>query len=817
MQASRDRYESILRQAEDAIIVVDASQTISLFNNGAERVFGYSTEEVIGKPIDILLPERLVERYLGRVDTFVQSPVTSGAMSQRGMPLFGRRKDGTEFPVEVSLSKVGEPDDVEVTSILRDISERVRTEDEIRKLGMEQAAIAEIGRIIGSTLDIDEVYERFADEVSTLIPFDRLSVDLVPEDEHVGVSAYRVGTAVEGRQRSQKYSLSGTTVEAVVRDRKGLLIAEPDMARLASQYPGLRASIDAGHRSFMTVPLISDDQVIGTITIRSAELGAYSQHDLELAERIGSQIAGAVANAQLHSALRREAEDRTLAQVALMESEERNRAIVQAIPDLIFRVRGDGTFLDYQGARDELSLPPEVWLGKPLSAVLPPEVAAPATGSINRAILTGRVQEFEYTLPVSMPEGEVRDWEGRAVKAGEDEVLILARDITERKRLSAELLQAQKMEAVGNLAGGIAHDFNNMLTAIASYTDLAAARLGMRTPVRDYLDEVRKAADRAASLTRQLLVFSRRQIVNPKVIDLNDIILDMDKMLRRLIREDIELVTLPAENLRLVQADPGHLEQVLMNLAVNASDAMPEGGKLVIETLNVDVDDDLASRHADLSSGDYVGLTVRDTGEGMTKEVRSRVFEPFFTTKETGKGTGLGLSTVYGIVTQNGGAITVESEQGVGTTFRVLLPAVSDGKEDLPLRDDAGFLPTGSETILLVEDEPLVRGVGAEVLRHQGYTVLEASNGVEALEAALNADEPIDLLVADVVMPLMGGKELADRLKESHAEIRVLYTTGYTEDTALIREVAADTSSLLQKPFGPTELTERVRRSLDGS
>ena len=235
-----------------------------------------------------------------------------------------------------------------------------------------------------------------------------------------------------------------------------------------------------------------------------------------------------------------------------------------------------------------------------------------------------------------------------------------------------------------------------------------------------------------------------------------------------------------------------------------------------VETHNVVVDGELAFQRPDLTPGDYVGITVRDTGEGMTPEIQSRVFEPFFTTKEVGKGTGLGLSTVYGIVVQNRGAITVESETGVGTTFRVLLPASVDEKVELPLRDEEGFLPTGSETILLVEDEPLVRGVEAEVLRHQGYTVIEAANGVEALEAAHNCDENIDLLVTDVVMPLMGGKELADRLKGSNQGIKVLYSTGYTENTALMREVAAHDSSLLHKPFGPVELADRVRRSLDG-
>ena len=684
---------------------------------------------------------------------------------------------------------------------------------ELGEQSAERAVLAEIGRIISSSLDIGYVYERFAEQVQRLIPCERHMAGEVNVDRNTLRETYCWGIDVPGRQPDDMYPLVGTISEVAVRARSATLITGVPET-LAKKFPSLVPTLECGLRSFLAVPLIVRDEVIGILHIRSTNPDAYTEHHVTLAQRVGDQIAGAIANAQLHRDLRQEAEERRLAQIALTQSEERNRAIVEAIPDLIFRVRGDGTFLDYQGAKDEFSLPAEVWLGKRVSDVLPPDVAELATQSINRAILTAQVQEFEYTLPVH--DGEMRDWEGRTVKAGDEEVLILVRDITERKLLSAELLQAQKMEAVGTLAGGVAHDFNNMLTAITGYTDLAAVTPGIPGHVRGYLDEVRKASDRAASLTRQLLTFSRRQIVNRKVIDLNDVILDMDKMLRRLIREDIELVTLPAEDLRLVQADPGHIEQMLMNMAVNASDAMPEGGKLVVKTLNVDVDDILASQHGDLSSGDYVGLIVRDTGEGMTEEVRSRAFEPFFTTKEVGKGTGLGLSTVHGIVTQIGGAITVESEQGVGTTLRVLLPAVTEDKEDLPLRGEVGFLPIRSETILLVEDEPLVRGVAAEVLRHQGYKVIESANGVEALEEALKADEPIDLLVTDLVMPLMGGKELADRFRESRPDIKVLYSTGYSEDTTLIRELAADGSSLLQKPFGPTELAEWVRLSLDG-
>ena len=683
----------------------------------------------------------------------------------------------------------------------------------VRQAAHESEVLARVSRAVSSSIDLNDILDLYAAAVGEIIPVDSAGIGLIDhESQTVTPRHLTVNSEIDLPTRDGRvaFPLEGSLSGEVVKRGAVVAVRAETESQLTEKTSRLLRGYRSGIRSFLAVPVWAGDQVTAVIHFSTADPDAYGPNEVAFAEKVAIQISGAVAIARLYADL--ETRDSQL-----QGSEERNRAIVQTIPDLIFRVRADGTFLDFQGARDEFAYPPEVWLGKPLSAVMPPDVAELAMRRINRAILTGQVQEFEYTLPVPMPDGEVRDWESRTVRAGDDEVLILARDITERKRLSAELLQAQKMEAVGTLAGGVAHDFNNMLTAITGYTDLAKAALGPDSPVGGYHDEVGKAADRAAGLTRQLLAFSRRQVVNPKVIDLNDIILDMDKMLRRLIREDIELVTLPSENLRLVQADPGHVEQVLMNLAVNASDAMPEGGKLFIETANVDVDDELATHHADLAPGDYVCLTVRDTGEGMTEEVRSRVFEPFFTTKEVGKGTGLGLSTVYGIISQVRGAITVESEQGVGTTFRVLLPATIDEKEDLPLRDDGGFLPTGTETILLVEDEPLVRGVGAEVLRHQGYTVIEAANGVEALEAALNADQTIDMLVTDVVMPLMGGKELADRLRESQPEIKVLYSTGYTEDIALIREVAADEKSLLHKPFGPAELAERVRKSLDGS
>ena len=388
-----------------------------------------------------------------------------------------------------------------------------------------------------------------------------------------------------------------------------------------------------------------------------------------------------------------------------------------------------------------------------------------------------------------------------------------ARDISERKRLELQLGQAQKMEAIGTLAGGVAHDFNNMLSAIMSYTDLAIMKLAPQDQLRPYLQEVLKAADRAAHLTRQLLTFSRRQAVEPRVLNLNDVIINVDKMLRRLIKENIELVTMTQPDLSLVTADLGQIEQVLMNLVVNASDAMPDGGKLIIETANVTLDRRNVQQLPDLRPGEYATIKVIDDGTGIDEEVQTHIFEPFFTTKEVGKGTGLGLSMCYGIVTQSGGHIALDSKPGAGASFTVYLPATSEPAEVLPLSDDSGFLPSGSEVIMLIEDEPMVRSATSRVLRQQGYAVIEAPNGMEAMRIAREWTRGINLLLTDVVMPLMGGVELAGQFVRLHPEAKVLYTSGYTDDPRLRQ--GGDRSSFMQKPFTPRDLAQRVREILD--
>ena len=426
-----------------------------------------------------------------------------------------------------------------------------------------------------------------------------------------------------------------------------------------------------------------------------------------------------------------------------------------------------------------------------------------------RVATTGKPETFETYVPA------LGTWFAVSTYSPEHgHFAAVFNNITERKRLEAQLRQAQKMESVGRLAGGVAHDFNNLLTVMLSNAGLAKDGMSPGDSAWADIVEIEDAAKRAAVLTRQLLAFARRQVAEPRALDLNAVTLAMDKMLRRLIGEDVELVTLLAEELGTVWADPGHIEQVLVNLAVNARDAMPGGGKLTIETSNVALDAEYAARHVTMTPGEYVLLAVSDTGHGMTPEVLEHAFEPFFTTKERGKGTGLGLSTCYGIVKQSGGWIWVYSEPGQGTTFKIYLPRIQAQAE--------AFTPTvpaplrgGTETILMVEDDAKVREVALRSLRERGYSVLEAANGWEALRAAEDRSATIALLLTDIVMPHMGGRELVERLRALRPGIKVLYTSGYAEQ-AIVHQGTLDRGvAFLPKPFDSTSLARKVREVLD--
>ncbi|MDB5306617.1 MAG: Blue-light-activated protein [Gemmataceae bacterium] len=394
-------------------------------------------------------------------------------------------------------------------------------------------------------------------------------------------------------------------------------------------------------------------------------------------------------------------------------------------------------------------------------------------------------------------------------------VIIINEDVTDVLRLEDQFRQAQKMDAFGQLAGGVAHDFNNLLTIINGYSDLLLGSLPPGDPNRELLAEIHKAGERSAGLTRQLLAFSRQQVLAPRVLDLNAVVADTASMLRRMIGEDVTLSTAPAPTLWPVMADPGQVEQILLNLAVNARDAMPTGGKLTIETRNIELDETYAASHPDARPGPHVLLSVSDTGHGMTPEVRAKIFEPFFTTKAPGKGTGLGLATVYGIVRQSGGYVAVDSEGGRGTTFKVYLPRTDQAAGGSKTHSALRIPPRGTETVLLVEDEDAVRALIRHILRQAGYTVLEAAGGDEALRVAAGHAGTVHLLVTDVVMPGLGGRVAAERLTERHPGLRVLFVSGYTNDAVVRHGVLHDKVNFLQKPFTPAGLAQKVREVLD--
>jgi two-component system, cell cycle sensor histidine kinase and response regulator CckA len=461
------------------------------------------------------------------------------------------------------------------------------------------------------------------------------------------------------------------------------------------------------------------------------------------------------------------------------------------------------------------------------SDLTPPELAHLGARSVEQLQATGVAAPWE-TETFRKDGGRVPVLVGVAMLDFPKTIAFIA-DLTERKQAEAgrkqaeealrqseeQLRQAQKMEAVGRLAGGVAHDFNNVLSVILSYADFILADLKPSDPLQADVGEISKAATRAAGLTRQLLTFSRQQVVEPRVIDLHEVLTGMDKMLQRILGEDVQLVSPPPKSSGRVKADPSHIEQVILNLVVNARDAMPTGGKLTIETGNVVLDDSYAMSHLPTRPGPYVMLAVSDTGIGMDRETQKRIFEPFFTTKEMGKGTGLGLSTVFGIVRQSGGNIWVYSEPGKGTTFKVYLPRVDD-EVDVLRPPIAPSTLRGTETILLVEDEEQVRVIALNILQRQGYRVIPARNAGEALLICERHTEGIDLLLTDVVMPQMSGPELAKRLAQTRPEMKVLCMSGYTDDSIVRHGVLETGVAFVQKPITPALLTRKVREVLDG-
>jgi PAS domain S-box-containing protein len=495
--------------------------------------------------------------------------------------------------------------------------------------------------------------------------------------------------------------------------------------------------------------------------------------------------------------------------------------IVESSDDAIISKSLDGTIQTWNGGAERMYEYSAVEaIGKPISIIFPDEQRDEIPmilnkvngGEILRNFETIRARKDGKQIRIALTVSPIKDASGRIVGAS-----AIGRDITQSKQMEEMFRQAQKMEAVGRLAGGVAHDFNNLLTVIIGYSEMLLERADIDGQVRKKCEEIKRAGDRAASLTRQLLAYSRQQVLEPRVLNINTCVTEMEKMLRRLIGEDVELRTSLDATLGSVKADPGQIEQVIMNLAVNARDAMPEGGKLFVETSNAELDEEYAIHHPPSIVGRYVILAVTDTGVGMSQETKAHIFEPFFTTKELGKGTGLGLSTVYGVVKQSGGYVWVYSELGRGSVFKIYLPRVDSSEVQIrPAKSVPESIAriTGTETILLVEDEQSVRALTRNLLEQGGYTVLEADNGAHAVEIAKRHGH-IHLLLTDVVMPGMNGPAVVDKILPIHSETKVLYVSGYSSSFDTPTGLVPAGADLLQKPFSRAALLRKVRNLLD--
>ena len=532
----------------------------------------------------------------------------------------------------------------------------------------------------------------------------------------------------------------------------------------------------------------------------------WTADEQRLFQEIGRRLADAL-----------DVSERKRAERAVIESHSLLRAVVEGTSDAVFvkDLQGRYLMINTAGARFLGRTVDEV-IGQHDRDLFTAEAAAKVVDHDSRVLEGGGLQMFEETITAAgvtrtylATKGVYRDAQGKVVG-----LIGVSRDITEMKRLEEQFQQAQKMEAVGRLAGGIAHDFNNLLTVINGYGELIFNRLPADDPNREPLAEVLRSGERATNLTRQLLAFSRKQVLQPQVVSLNALLGELRKLLRPLIGEDVELSFVPDRDLGLVKVDPAQFEQAIINLVVNARDAMPDGGRLIIETRNGAWDEAFVTSHTEVRRGRYVLVAVTDSGQGMDDATQARIFEPFFTTKGPAKGTGLGLAMVYGFVKQSGGHIEVDSELGRGTTIKIYLPRAD---ETTPAAKSAKDMkvPHGSETVLLVEDEDAVRTLARYVLRSSGYTVLEARNGAEGLLLGERHQGALDLLLTDVVMPRMSGRELAERMAALRPDLSVLYMSGYTDDAVIRHGVLGSDTAFLQKPFTPAALVQRVRETLD--
>ena len=780
--------EQIVENAPEAISILDLDLRIMRINGEFTRLFGFTAEEAYERVIDALIvpPDRSAETVW--IGESVRNENKLSLETRR------RRKDGTLVDVLLSVSPViVDGCRVATYASYRDITEQKRAEElnsalyaiAARAHSAEdpQQFFAAIHSIVGQLMYARNFYIALLDPELQLLTF-----PYFVDEEDPAPASKRLGRGL---------------TEYVIRTGEPLL-ATPDVFEDLVRR-GEAALIGAASLDWLGVPLKGSHGCIGALVVQSySENVRFGERDRDILQFVSQQIATAIEHKRYAEALRR--------------SEARYRSLILSAAYGIYRCTVGGTFLDVNpaliamlgyGSVDEvlkLDARRDVFFNSQELDRLTEDYRR--TGTLNGVEVQWKCKDG-HVIVVRLS--------GRPVSGVEqpaEELEIIAEDITDRRQLEEQFRQAQKMEAVGRLAGGVAHDFNNLLMVINGYTEVLLEELKSGDAMYQKVQSIQQAADRAATLTRQLLAFSRKQLLELKVVDVNTVISDMERLLRPLIGENIGLITRLSPDAGRTRADAGQLEQVIMNLVVNAKDAMPEGGKITVQSSEVTVRQNFRE-HRFIQPGRYVVLSVSDTGHGMDKETQSRIFEPFFTTKEKGKGTGLGLSTVYGIVKQSGGEIVVESEPGRGAIFNIYLPRITDLTHRAPTAQGERPVRAGTETILLVEDEIGVRHLVREMLHRLGYKIHEASSGADAVRIFAQHQNTIDLLLTDVIMPQMSGRELAERLKALQPLLKVLYISGYTDDMLAHHGVLESNVYLLQKPFAPDELAKKLREVLD--
>jgi PAS domain S-box-containing protein len=688
-----------------------------------------------------------------------------------------------------------------------------KSEEAARRLAQENAIMAEIGRIAGSTLNLEEVYERFCQEVRKLLEFDNLTTMLMDPGAKSSLVAHVSGTEVTGREMGTVVPLEGTALEEVLRSRVSLLLQKEDLEDAVRRFPGLRPAWEAGRRAMMIVPLISKNQVIGTLNIASRRPEAYTRTDLATAERVATQIAGAVANARLFR-------ERERAQEELRESEERYRRLVENAPLGILSMDPSGKVIDVNSRVLSILGSPSAEATRAINMLtFPPLMEAGIAGNFRLCLETGTGGVFEsayrsawgkdiflrHTLtPILDPEGRITG------------VQAILEDVSGRKKLEDQLLQAQKMEAIGTLAGGIAHDFNNILAAILGYAELASIKAQDDPEITENLQQCLQAVHRAKDLVRQILTFSRQGKQERKPMDIRPIVKEGLKFLRASLPVTIEIRENIDGNLGVIEADPTQIHQMLMNLCTNAAHAMREkGGTLEVSLAKFILTPERSSAIAELEPGPYLKLRVSDTGHGMPPEVLRRIFDPYFTTKQGGEGTGLGLAVVHGIVKSYRGGITVSSEPGKGTAFEIYLPGVYPAREPVRAVKPEPLPLGGNERILFVDDESAIVEVAQGIIERLGYKVEVRTSSIEAREMFRANPDRFELVITDMTMPNMTGDKLAQEILSIRPGIPIILCTGFSEYITEERAKAMGIQEFVMKPLVMRDLATVIRRALD--